>query len=106
MKPFRQHTRVLDTHMHSLPPRTVSERTRKSWPSEIFTTSAALGSSAMHTDEKHHEDPPISEFVVSDFARALLAALGVSTPSSSGEPDVDDEDTAGNWSNKPWPNLG
>ena len=34
--------------MHSLPPRTDSERTRKSWPSEIFTTSAALGSSAMH----------------------------------------------------------
>ena len=33
--------------MHSLPPRTDSERTRKSWPSEILTTSAALGSSAM-----------------------------------------------------------
>ena len=35
------------THKHSRPPRTDSERTRKSWPSEILTTSAALGSSAM-----------------------------------------------------------
>lgn len=33
--------------MHSRPPRTVSERTRNSCPSEILTTSAALGSSAM-----------------------------------------------------------
>ena len=35
------------THRHSRPPRTASERTRKSWPSDIFTTSAALGSSAI-----------------------------------------------------------
>ncbi len=42
---------VWGTHMHSLPPRTDSERTRKSCPSEILTTSAALGSSAIHADD-------------------------------------------------------